>query len=152
MDLELVLAMQERLELCSDLAELARVAPWVETLATRYQIPAKTTFAINLCLEEALSNVVRHGYKNIPGHPILVDFRSSPGELVFIIEDHAPHFQPADMGIPLPQSLEEMTPGGLGIPLMRRFANRVEWEPLTSGNRITLVFFLRPHSDSSNSQ
>jgi serine/threonine-protein kinase RsbW len=146
-----VLEMQERLELRSELAELARVVPWVEALAGRYTIPKNTTFAINLCLEESISNVVRHGYKSNPGQTIVVDFRTSAGELIFIIEDKAPHFQPADMGIPMPQSLETMTPGGLGIPLMRRFADRVEWEPLSDGNRLTLVFLL-PQSDCAKSQ
>jgi anti-sigma regulatory factor (Ser/Thr protein kinase) len=139
-----VLGMLERLELRSDLAELARVAPWVETLAGRHAIPEKTAFAINLCLEEALSNVVRHGYKGSCEESIVIDFRNSTGELIFVIDDRAPHFQPADMGIPLPDSLEELTPGGLGIPLMRRFANRVEWEPLPEGNRLTLMFLMHP--------
>jgi anti-sigma regulatory factor (Ser/Thr protein kinase) len=144
METRALLEMLERLELRSDLAELARVAPWVETLAGRYAIPEKTAFAINLCMEEALSNIVRHGYKGTCEQSIVIDFRISAGELIFVIEDRAPHFQPADMGIPLPDSLEEMTPGGLGIPLMRRFANRVEWEPLPDGNRLSLVFLFQP--------
>jgi anti-sigma regulatory factor (Ser/Thr protein kinase) len=95
---------------------------------------------INLCLEEALSNVIRHGYEGDAHREIVVQFRSDEDELVFTIEDTAPHFRPAEMPMTQPKSLEELTPGGLGIPLMRRFADRVEWEPLPIGNRLTLAF------------
>jgi anti-sigma regulatory factor (Ser/Thr protein kinase) len=130
----------ERLELRSELGELVRVLPWVKALADRYAISEKTSYAINLCLEEALSNVVRHGYKGDVRHKIVVEFWSLEGELVFTIEDTAPHFRPAESPVTLPASLEELTPGGLGIPLIRRFADRVEWEPLQRGNRLTLTF------------
>jgi serine/threonine-protein kinase RsbW len=130
----------ERLVLRSELGELARVFPWVEALAGRYALSEKTYYAINLCLEEALSNVIRHGYKGDSRYEIVVEFRSSEDELIFTIEDEAPHFRPAVSPLAQPTTLEEMTPGGLGVFLMRRFADRVEWEPLQRGNRLTLAF------------
>jgi anti-sigma regulatory factor (Ser/Thr protein kinase) len=130
----------QQLVLRSELCELARVLPWVEALAGRYAFSEKTSYVINLCLEEAISNVVRHGYKGDARHEIVVEFRSSEGELVFTVEDTAPHFRPAESQVTQPASLEELTPGGLGIPLMQRFTDRLEWEPLQSGNRLTLVF------------
>ena len=57
---------EPRLILKGQLEDLARVWPWVEALATRYSVPADTQFAIQLCLEEALSNIVRHGYGGQP--------------------------------------------------------------------------------------
>ena len=133
----------ERITLGSELAELSRVASWVEALATRYAIPEKTAFAINLCLEEALSNTIRHGYKSLPGKTAVVCFHREAGELLFTIEDEAPHFNPPNSTVPAPRSLEELTPGGLGIPLIRRFADRVEWQPLAKGNRLTLGFLFK---------
>ena len=130
----------ERLVLRSEISQLAHVLPWVEALAARYALPEKTSYVINLCLEEALSNIVRHGYKGDAGYEIIVEFRSGEGKLVFIIEDTAPHFQPTESAMAQPTSLEELIPGGMGIPLMRRFADRVEWEPLPMGNRLTLTF------------
>lgn len=134
--------MLERIELCGDLAELDRVSPWVEALALRYQLPQQTVFAINLCLEEAISNIIRHGYKSDARQIIAISLQCIANELQFTIEDQAPHFEPKDAPIPSPQSLEELTPGGLGIPLMRHFATRVEWKPLPAGNRLTLTFAL----------
>ena len=130
----------ERLALRGEIAELARVPPWVDALAARYAFPEKSVFAIDLCLEEALSNIMRHGYAGIAEGSILIGFREDANELVFTLEDEAPHFRPSDAPTHTPESLEELTPGGLGILLMNRFANRVEWEPLLHGNRLTLAF------------
>ena len=35
----------------------------IESLASRYTIPAKVQFSANLCLEEVLSNIFLHGYR-----------------------------------------------------------------------------------------
>jgi len=63
-----------RLTLKSQLEDLASVWPWVEALAHRYTISAESLFAIQLCLEEALSNIVRHGYSGQANQPITVEF------------------------------------------------------------------------------
>ena len=62
-----------RLTLQSQLDDMARLWPWVEALAAEYAIPANTEFDIHLCLEEAISNVIRHGYGGQPNHTITVD-------------------------------------------------------------------------------
>jgi len=133
---------EARLSLNSRLAELTLVCPWVDRLAAEHGLPEEKVFAINLCLEEALSNVIRHGYKGAPDHSLTVDFSvNAGGELVFTIEDHAPVFNAcAFPESPAPASLDEIKPGGQGIRLMRRFANSLAWEPLPHGNRLTLGF------------
>ncbi len=145
---------EPRLTLKCRLDELVLVWPWVEALVGQYAMPAQTHYAIQLCLEEALSNIMRHGYKGRADQTITVDF--SPAgkgneevtELVFIIEDHAPPFDPlaafAACPAPHPASIEELEPGGQGIRLMQKFASRIVWEPLPGGNRLTLAFAL-PH-------
>lgn len=136
---------QERLTLRSRLADVAQVVPWVQALAARYQLSERTAFAIDLCLEEALSNIVRHGYGSDPNRTIEIEFRAGgENDLCFVIEDAAPHFRPFDPAapphLPTPGALEEMVPGGLGIPLMRKYADAVAWEPLEHGNRLTFRF------------
>ncbi len=48
---------EERLDLQSQLSDLARVPDWIERLATQYSIPSNLQFSINLCLEEVLSTL-----------------------------------------------------------------------------------------------
>ena len=43
-----------------DLAELKRLAGWIKAQAQQ-ELSADTSFAIQLCLEEAVANIIMHG-------------------------------------------------------------------------------------------
>ncbi len=133
---------EDRMILQSQLSELQQVPPWVERLASLHSIPADTQFAIDLCLEEVLSNVIRHGYACEPDHSITVQFKV-PREnyFVFVIEDHAPPFNPvASPELPPVNSIDDTVAGGQGIRLLRQFANALEYEATPSGNRLSIGF------------
>ena len=138
---------RRRLSLTSTLGDLARVAPWVGDLASECNIPKETRFAIELCLEEALSNIVRHGYRGEPGHAFTVDFVGCEGDLNFVIEDRAPAFEPTKPADALLQDLNSIKPGGQGIRLLYRFAGSVKYERLADGNRLTLGFIGNANRD-----
>ena len=136
--------LQDRIELDSRLTELTRVQPWIEALADQYGFSEDTRFAMHLCVEEALANIVMHGYRNEPGHPIVIRASVSERELFIVIEDKAPAFAPVE---PAPQgdattpvSLESIEPGGNGIRLLYRFAGSLAYERFPDGNRLTIGF------------
>ncbi len=134
-----------RLILQSRLSEIALIWPWVEALAAEYSMPSDTLFAIHLCLEEAVSNIIRHGYREQPGHRITVDFSQENGNsLVFAIEDQAPPFDPlghlAIPEMPAAESIDRLEPGGHGIRLLRRFAGSLGYQRLANGNRLIIRF------------
>ena len=135
---------QDLLVLDSQLAELSRAQSWAEALADRLGLSENTRYAIRLCIEEALANVVLHGYRNEPGHPVVIRYRLSSDTLSFAIEDKAPGFAPVDAppstDRPEPASLESLTPGGNGIQLLRHFAGSLLYERLAEGNRLTIGF------------
>ncbi|KAA6460337.1 ATP-binding protein [Acidobacteria bacterium AB60] len=133
---------QNRLQLDSQLSELSRVPPWVEDLGVRHGLAAETRYAINLCLEETLANVILHGYKGQPGHPIVIQASCSGDSLFLAVEDKAPPFIPSDPGqrTGVAGSLGNMPLGGNGIHLIYRFAASVDYQPLPDGNRLILGF------------
>jgi anti-sigma regulatory factor (Ser/Thr protein kinase) len=138
-------AMSEpRLILRSRLDELAVLWAWVESLAAEHAIPADTQFAIQLCLEEALSNIIRHGYREEPDHSIRVEFSAGGGQVTFVIEDQAPPFNPlapdSTRELPVPSSIDQIPLGGRGISLMRKFAGSLAYERLAGGNSLTMRF------------
>jgi serine/threonine-protein kinase RsbW len=132
----------ERLELRSRMSELARLFPWIERLASRHAIPADTQFAMNLCLEEALSNIIRHGYSGKPDHSLAVRFtRPRKDYFVLVVEDEAPPFNPViSPELPAVSSLDEIRVGGHGIRLLRRFADALEYQTTPAGNRLSIGF------------
>lgn len=131
---------RRRLQLTSSLAELTRVTPWVGELAAEYAISTDTRFAIELCLEEVLSNIVRHGYRGEAGQALSVEFWCTEQSLIFVVEDSAPTFEPIRPGDAAVEDLDTMTPGGQGIRLLYRFATAVLYERLVRGNRLTMEF------------
>jgi len=144
---------QERLKLNSRLADLALVKPWVDALASEHAIGEDTVYKIELCLEEALSNIVRHGYKGEPDHSIELSFDSNGDCMLRIaIEDNAPHFNQAGPGRKrAAKNTEDLIPGGHGMPLIRKFSSSVAWEPLPNGNRLTLTFPNEPRETDTRS-
>ena len=78
----------DRLTLRSELGDLTLVPGWVEYLASQYAIPANVHYAMNLCLEEILSNIIRHGYGNKPGRPIVARYAGTQdGSYLIVIDD-----------------------------------------------------------------
>jgi len=139
-----------RMTLQGSLDDMGLLRPWIDGLVTHYAIPSDTAFAIHLCLEEAVSNVIRHGYDCDPSHAVTVDYAIRETDLIeFTIEDHARPFDPL-----APEHVEEMAqpsaedilrPGGRGIRLLRSFAGTLAYERLAGGNRLTIGFVL-PHN------
>jgi anti-sigma regulatory factor (Ser/Thr protein kinase) len=138
---------QELLILDSRLAELSRAQSWAGAMADRIGLSENTRYAIRLCLEEALANVILHGYKNESGHPIVIRRWQSSEKLFFAIEDKAPPFAPNEIppstSTPESPSLELLTPGGNGIQLLRHFSGSLDYEQLPDGNRLTIGFSIQ---------
>ena len=76
-----------RLELRSDLAELKRLAGWIKAQAQQ-ELSADTSFAIQLCLEEAVANIIMHGGGAKDDRlRIAIELERNAGTLVASIED-----------------------------------------------------------------
>jgi len=133
-----------RLEIDSRLTELSHARTWIEAVADQYGLGEETRFSIHLCMEEALVNVVVHGYQNEPGHPIILRFSVSGDTVFIVIEDKAPPFSPLECDPAAdklePASLEAVKPGGNGIRLLRGFAGSMAYERVAGGNRLTIGF------------
>lgn len=142
----------ETLRLQSRISDLARVPAWIEGLAARHAIPEDTQYAMNLCLEEALANIVVHGYAAQPDFPIAIHF-TSPREdyFVFVVEDEAPPFNPVDAPeLPKVNDLDEVQIGGQGIRLLRQFSDALDYQPMPAGNRLSIGFSAARTASANN--
>jgi serine/threonine-protein kinase RsbW len=133
---------QDQLDLRSRLSDIAQVPVWIEALASRHAIPINVQYAMNLCLEEALSNIVLHGYQGKEDGSITVRFAAPRNDyMIFVVEDAAPLFNPLEAPeLPALNPGDEIRVGGQGIRLLRRFADAVEYEPAPAGNRLRIGF------------
>jgi len=95
---------------------------------------------MDLCLEEVLSNIVRHGYGGESNHEIVIRYQTQRnGFFTFVVEDDAPLFNPlAVPGPPVRHALEDISRGGQGIHLLKQSADAIAYEPLSNGNRLII--------------
>lgn len=129
------------LELCGDLSGLRRLAGWIEA-RSQHGLSADTWFAVQLCLEEAVANIIMHGGGAKDDRlQIAVALERNGGTLVARIEDSGREFDPTQFPPPsVAKSLEEAKVGDLGIHLMRSFASDMHYERRDGRNRLTLRF------------
>jgi serine/threonine-protein kinase RsbW len=129
-----------RLVLRNDLAELKRLAGWIEGWAGQ-DLPPDISFALQLCLEEAVANIIMYGGAKDEQLDIAVELGRNGGTLVARIEDNGRPFDPTRVpSIPLASSLAEAKASDLGIRLMRNFASGMQYERRNGCNRLTMQF------------
>ena len=129
-----------RLLLHRDLAELERLAIWLEGWAMRDLSP-ELSFAIQVCLEEAVANIIMYSATTDDRLEIVIKVERRNQSLVAQIEDNGSAFDPTQVPRPpIPTSLAEAKVGNLGIHLMRSFASGLHYERRDSRNRLTMQF------------
>jgi anti-sigma regulatory factor (Ser/Thr protein kinase) len=129
-----------RLVLRNDVAELQRLAGWLERLAQQ-GMSSDVSFAVQLCLEEAVANIIMYGAARGDRLEIAVELERNGGTLVARIEDNGRQFDPTRAPPPaVATSLEQAKVGDLGIHLMRSFASGMDYERRNGRNRLTLRF------------
>ena len=134
-----------RLELRGDLSGLRRLAGWIKAGA-QHELSADTSFAAQLCLEEAVANIIMHGGGAKDDRlRIAIELERNAGTLVASIEDSGREFDPIQFPPPsAAKSLEEAKVGDYGIHLIRCFARGMHYERQEGCNRLTLRF-AEPH-------
>lgn len=122
--------MDERLSLVlrNNLSELERMAQAVSAWCRANAVSAAAEFQVNLALDEIVSNVIQHGWKDNAEHQVWVRVTRLEDALRVEVEDDAIPFNPLDVpAADIDQPLEERNVGGLGIHLVRQFMDGLEY-------------------------
>ena len=98
-------------------------------------------YAVELCMDEACTNVIEHAYEGKDGGEIECTCDLDEKNLTIIIHDHGKSFDPESIALPdLNADLDSRPVGGLGIFLMNKLMDEVHFEPQgEAGNVLTMV-------------
>jgi serine/threonine-protein kinase RsbW len=136
-----------RLVLRNTIADLPELSRWIES-CTRQDVSSDVAFAVALCLEEAVVNIIMHGGDEGDPLEITVELERERGALTARIEDNGRAFDPTRVPSRAPAtSLKDAKIGDLGIHLMRSFANEMRYGRSGGRNQLTLLF-LEPEAKS----
>lgn len=137
--------MEERgppLVINSDRDGMSLLMSWMDVRFAKLGLGHSAEFAIRLCLEEAVQNALSHGIAR-RGQPITVKVwldRAASG-VTIVMEDDGTPFDPLAAALPeRPRTLCDARIGGLGLVLIRRFAQRTFYERRSELNCLTLGF------------
>ena len=110
-------------------SEIPRLLDWVEACCGAEGVGDQLRYKIMLALDEAVANVINHAFGDMPP-PHLIRVRLDITAELFAAEviDNGRQFDPTTAPNPdLTLPLEQRTPGGLGIHLMRTVMDRLQY-------------------------
>lgn len=117
---------------------------WLEAIAERDAWPARTRFALTLAVDEALTNVLSYAFgedaaaSDAPA--VELAYQRDGADLCVEIADNGRAFDPTVWSpTPLAQTLEDATPGGQGLRLIRHYLKDLRYRRDGGWNRLTLV-------------
>jgi serine/threonine-protein kinase RsbW len=128
-----------QMRLDSDPRLLPVVRSTVKELAAAIGFGEAECRSITLAVDEALSNVIRHAYRNECNQEIELNCRAQSDCLEFTFVDCG---EPADPARICGQPLDKVALGGRGTHLIRQIMDEVSYERLPARNRLSLKKYL----------
>jgi anti-sigma regulatory factor (Ser/Thr protein kinase) len=139
-----------RIELANDLSEIPKLATAVEAFGAAHALSDGTIFALNLVLEEVVTNVISYGYAEPGPRVIAIELAVDGKHLHAVVADDAKAFNPLEREEPsLEGGVEERPVGGLGVHLLKTLMDDVSYrrengrnilsmrKTMTEGNSLT---------------
>jgi anti-sigma regulatory factor (Ser/Thr protein kinase) len=111
----------------ADPMSIPRVTDGVKQMLQEKDWPEARIMAVELALQEALANAIRHGCGNVRSRQVqCVVTVDDKGELLVVVRDPGPGFEAASVANPLaPENM--LKPGGRGIFLINQLMDEVDF-------------------------
>ena len=117
-------------EIRSNVAQVARAAGFSD----------KAVYAVQLAADEAASNIIEHAYAGRGDASFVMTCEFQKDRLVITFYDHGTSFDVSKVSNPdVKADLSERKIGGLGIYLMRKLMDDVQYQSTGTENILTLV-------------
>lgn len=142
------MAEELRVTIPARLSEVRELSGLVEKFGDANGLPDPKVFVINLALDELITNTVTHGLEDMADAEIRIEMRVVADTLILVMEDNGQPFDPTqETNADVTSSLEERAVGGLGLHLVKSFADRVSYEFVEGRNRLTMEHDLAKAAD-----
>ncbi len=129
------------------LSAVRSLAQMVEEFGDANKLPDQQIYMINLALDELITNTVSYGLRGVARPRIEITLQVGETSLVLTMEDNGQPFDPTANPDPdLSSAVDERPVGGLGLHLIKTFADRVNYEYVNGKNRLTLEHDLTPEA------
>ena len=121
------------------IGELAAIETFLEELGDEWDLNPSLVLSLNLVIEEAFTNIVNYGFDDGDIHIVEFGFSLDTGILTIEIRDDGHEWDPTLKAAPdITLSAEERPIGGLGIFLIRKIMDTVEYRRFQNKNVLIL--------------
>jgi len=127
----------------NNVKDLAALMAGASAFLESQSLPEAAVYKANLVLEEVLTNIVKYAFEDASEHEISVLLAVNDEELTIRFVDDGREFDP--LAVPAPvmkESIQEVTVGGLGVYLVRKSVNSIEYRREESKNILTTTIGL----------
>ena len=128
----------------SDIQNLAEIAQFVEQAAAASGLDRNQIYDVQMAVDEACTNVIKHAYKFDPTKEITITIKPHGRTFEVAIKDNGKQFNPSDVLPPdMKEYLTHYRRGGLGIYLMKSLMDKVEYDIVPGKkNEVRLIKYL----------
>ncbi|MFN2119211.1 MAG: ATP-binding protein [Anaerolineales bacterium] len=124
----------------SDVQYLDQVREFVGGIARAAGFSEKGIYAVQLAADEAASNIIEHAYGGRTDRKFRLHCEVQGDHIVLTFFDRGESFDFTNVEEPdITANLSERKIGGLGIFLMHKLMDEVEYKVAKSGNFLTLI-------------
>jgi anti-sigma regulatory factor (Ser/Thr protein kinase) len=126
-------------ELNNNISELAKLHAHLDALRHQSGQSQRNCLELNLVLEEIVTNIINHGFKDDAQHRIQVSITLDGNILTVRTIDDGRPFNPINAQRPkLNGKVEKRPVGGLGLVLIRRYSDDISYERRGKQNVLTI--------------
>jgi anti-sigma regulatory factor (Ser/Thr protein kinase) len=130
-------AREIRAHLPGDLVHMAQVCQRVAGFLEANSVPPRAAYAVQLVLEELITNIISYAHDDCAVHNIGVRVALEPEHALVEVEDDGRPFDPstvpdADVRGPI----QDRSIGGLGLHLVRQMSNGMDYSRAGGKNRL----------------
>jgi len=112
----------------------------IEKIGLRYAFAKSTIYPTKLAVEEAVTNIIQHGYIDTSHGKITVQVFVQLDRLSIVLIDQGLSFDPRMVNNPdIIQYIDKGKRGGLGIFMIRRLMDEFQYAVTDRGNEIRLT-------------
>jgi anti-sigma regulatory factor (Ser/Thr protein kinase) len=114
------------LSIKNELSELKRLNAAIAQFLDTHRVPYRAAYAVNLAIDELVTNVLRYAYVDFDVHVIEIELAVESDQVILRIVDDGRPFDPR-RGPMLDQHAEDRETGGLGLLLVLDMVDVLEY-------------------------
>jgi len=130
----------EEITIPAQMSYLMQVRDFIEHVGKRHKFSDKVVNSFKLVVDEACTNIIRHGYRDIKNGEIQIKAIVRRLSLTVVIVDHGISYDPRQANTPdLENYVNIGKKGGLGILMMRKLMDDLQYAVTERGNEFRLT-------------